>query len=998
MESPVISSPILQRQKFFQKVKSSLPLILTTLLLFVSITIAIALKDRLSLTPKATGIPSSMASRKVMVINFNPSIPSDIAPNPLPTKTALNQNEAVFYFPAPISFGNDIAIDLSTSPDMSTDVYGNFAEGDSNPIITIHPTKWDKYICGKTLYWQARSKRYNQKSAIYSSVVCPPIPTPTPSTTPTPTPITLILSTVSKTDSIAFTFSPTTSFGDYYYIDLSTTSDMSSDIYGKFAEGMSGTVVQSNPTQWDKYSCGRTLYWRVTGNNGQFSPIKSFVVCENNTVLGATSSITVPLITFKNWFDPVALEQEYIKDIQNDSGNQLIYQIVNRVDVPIFFEKDSGFKFTPQTYINCMSDSRRCNDDQVNYQKILTDYQICEKVNANEIDELWLWGGPYFGYKESIMAGPGAFYINSSPILTSSCQRKLPIMGFSYERGVSEMIEDLGHRAEATFEKVFSTWPTPSDNPWRKYVLIERDSPGNSGCGSIHFGPNSTKDYDWNNQNSVTSNCEDWINYPNLTGATTQISCNTWGCNDRNYKNWWFSHLPKTDGVTNGIWNNWWKYIIDYDLAVLTIPTPTPINTSTPTPTSSPSASPTPTSKPATTCGWCDTKCQEYPLSNCQNTIPPENTACVIKSQSCIQSTYQSPITLTSPLEPQVIFRSTHLVISWKGGYPNVTDPTRSVSLLLQKPDGFQVGWISFGNKPNDSYNWDTSKLITSINTYTPLETPSGTYQIRVIDYNNPAGTGSSFVLSSSITITSIPPAPTLTPTPTATPTATLTLTPTPTATPTISINIDRASYCQGSIDLYTYFNPLKSGTAEYLNWGGLNEKWFIGKDNQWYYIFANRVPDNNLAGVQEYTHQVMKWNHGLSLFGKNYSSDIFVANVNQVCYNDISQIDKQTNNIALAPTPIATKPCETTSKLLSYENPIDTSNIYLNWGGLNEKWFRGTSGKWYYIYPTSSGYEIRLWNNGLNQDTKNVAGDYYVTPETQSCYDSLATGFKFPI
>ena len=26
---------------------------------------------------------------------------------------------------------------------------------------------------------------------------------------------------------------------------------------------------------------------------------------------------------------------------------------------------------------------------------------------------------------------------------------------------------------------------------------------------------------------------------------------------------WWFKHLPKAPGRTNGVANNWWRYVID---------------------------------------------------------------------------------------------------------------------------------------------------------------------------------------------------------------------------------------------------------------------------------------------------------------------------------------------------------------------------------------------------------------------------------------------------
>ena len=36
----------------------------------------------------------------------------------------------------------------------------------------------------------------------------------------------------------------------------------------------------------------------------------------------------------------------------------------------------------------------------------------------------------------------------------------------------------------------------------------------------------------------------------------------------------WLDHLPKTAGVTDGFYNNWWRYVVDYDAAVKELPPP----------------------------------------------------------------------------------------------------------------------------------------------------------------------------------------------------------------------------------------------------------------------------------------------------------------------------------------------------------------------------------------------------------------------------------------
>ena len=287
------------------------------------------------------------------------------------------------------------------------------------------------------------------------------------------------------------------------------------------------------------------------------------------------------------WNDPQILENQFISDVTSVSGGNFNYQIVNRQVVNDFPVKADGFKYTIDTFNTCWTNRSTCHSpDTADYLKVLNDYDVCGKRNRGEIDELWLWGGPYFGYWEAVMAGPGAFSTNAPPLTGTSCQKKLNIMGFNYERGVSEMLEDLGHRVEGTMRQVYGSWTAGSDShAWNKFTLLDKDSPGKANCGNVHFAPNSTSDYDWGNTRTVASNCEDWVNYPNLTGATQSFNCSKWSCDGYGYKKWWLSHLPKAAGVApDGKLTNWWEYVIDYDSAISPTPTPTP----TPTPLSFP--------------------------------------------------------------------------------------------------------------------------------------------------------------------------------------------------------------------------------------------------------------------------------------------------------------------------------------------------------------------------------------------------------------------------
>ena len=75
----------------------------------------------------------------------------------------------------------------------------------------------------------------------------------------------------------------------------------------------------------------------------------------------------------------------------------------------------------------------------------------------------------------------------------------------------------------------------------------------------------------------VTSRAEDWYRYPYLFDQTSQVNVSTWyynpgdplaeGQDHLGYLRWWYGHLPRYEGVTDGVLNNWWHYVLDYESA-----------------------------------------------------------------------------------------------------------------------------------------------------------------------------------------------------------------------------------------------------------------------------------------------------------------------------------------------------------------------------------------------------------------------------------------------
>lgn len=268
-----------------------------------------------------------------------------------------------------------------------------------------------------------------------------------------------------------------------------------------------------------------------------------------------------------NWHRVDDLVSSFIADIATASGGLARYQVVDRIELNEFPAKTDGFRYTPETFLAVIQGGSPHTPSMVNYNQILTQLNILQRVQNREIDEVWLFGFPHAGFYESRMAGKGAFWCNSPSLEnTNSCTRKFIIMGFSYERQVGEMLESFGHRCESILIKTFEK-SLPGMNLYERFSRYDKQNPGEAEVGNIHFAPNSESDYDWNNPRLVPSRCDDWLHFPRLSGISRQVNADEWGNGDiRLHHKWWLNHLPKVAGRTASVANNWWQYIMDPNL------------------------------------------------------------------------------------------------------------------------------------------------------------------------------------------------------------------------------------------------------------------------------------------------------------------------------------------------------------------------------------------------------------------------------------------------
>lgn len=290
--------------------------------------------------------------------------------------------------------------------------------------------------------------------------------------------------------------------------------------------------------------------------------IRKVLAITHNPILKTQGGRT--LKDYFNWQDPHRLAQGYIDDIREISFGYANFEVVEHLMVDAYPLKRDGFRYTEQSYLEAWRTRSFHDPDGVDYLELVREFRMIERINSGEIDEVWLFGHPYGGYWESIMCGPGAFWCNAPPLAgTEHASRRFVIMGFNFERGVGEMLEDLGHRAESILYKVFENTRGEA-NLFDKFTRYDKKDRGRAEVGNVHFAPNSQRDYDWGNRTSVPSRCDTWLNFPDLSGQPRTVTCADWGNGEiRAHHKWWFTRFPHIVGETNNILWNWWKYVID---------------------------------------------------------------------------------------------------------------------------------------------------------------------------------------------------------------------------------------------------------------------------------------------------------------------------------------------------------------------------------------------------------------------------------------------------
>ena len=287
------------------------------------------------------------------------------------------------------------------------------------------------------------------------------------------------------------------------------------------------------------------------------------------------------------WSDPWQLTDKMVQDARTTSHGFVDYHVVEKIEYDGFPKFRNGFIYTEESFLEMWErDRKKADKSMTSFVWLFEKFGLAARIKAQDVTEIWLWGGPYFAWDELHWKTPGDkvpyqtrnpwFY---RPYDVPDVGKTIWIMGWNYERGEGEMLESYCHRIESVLSLTVGQgiWDPkkPSTNAWNRFSRVNKDWPGQAEVGTVHYAPNSTRDYDWGNTNLVWTFADDWLSYPELPRQKKLLNAATGGWDGiLHHHLWWMTHLPHASGVTDGFYNNWWQYIVNYDQAIKDLPPP----------------------------------------------------------------------------------------------------------------------------------------------------------------------------------------------------------------------------------------------------------------------------------------------------------------------------------------------------------------------------------------------------------------------------------------
>lgn len=255
-------------------------------------------------------------------------------------------------------------------------------------------------------------------------------------------------------------------------------------------------------------------------------------------------------------------------------------------------------------YITYTTPPTNTNDGSWNLWAIYDQYNICNRVAAEGIDEVWIYvdnqPGHDYGWEWQAngplwKTGPHGNSENDDTV-PPDCGKQMFTMGFNFDAYDNSELESWAHSVEHVAALTEESGSQRCDfyhlgyygvfndsNPCKNYGINYSDVSGFTTmadpptrtvavCGEVHYPPNTTAAhahsydyeyaYQYGNTTTVQSRCMNW-QCSTLTN-TVAISGNTWGNTETGYLIWWMQNVPGLNNDSHGrdgsLRPNWWDF------------------------------------------------------------------------------------------------------------------------------------------------------------------------------------------------------------------------------------------------------------------------------------------------------------------------------------------------------------------------------------------------------------------------------------------------------
>lgn len=256
---------------------------------------------------------------------------------------------------------------------------------------------------------------------------------------------------------------------------------------------------------------------------------------------------------YPDWTPPAQLAAQLVTWWNQVGAGTFGFTVVQTWSLDAFPRKADGFLYTPTTYLATLAGQPAHTPDTANLQALLADSGACALANAGEVDEVWMFGGPWFGIPAEGVAGPRPPWFGNFTAIASSCTGVLPVMGFNYELPFEYALRNFDTRILRSLDHAHGGRSEGIRSPWDLFTLFDTSGRyGYRGCGLPGRPPNASTD-DYGLDVTVQSVCDDFLDFPNLASnpgsVAKPLSCSAWSCNADGYRRWWWAHVPRSTGL-----------------------------------------------------------------------------------------------------------------------------------------------------------------------------------------------------------------------------------------------------------------------------------------------------------------------------------------------------------------------------------------------------------------------------------------------------------------